>query len=155
MSIKNRKSFSREQIVKAIANSETMGGAAKYLKVDWRTFRYNAESYNLYKPAAASWRKKYNLDDILNGKHSQYPSNKLARRLQKEGHIERKCGECGIDEWRGRPISFELNHKDGDNSNHKLENLELLCPNCHSQTETFRNKRGKRRAMQPGTLRHS
>ncbi len=122
-----------------------MGGAAKYLKVDWRTFRYIAESYGLYSPQENKWREKIELNDILGGSHSQYPSSKLLKRLVKEGIKKYTCECCGINSWRDSDISLELNHKDGDNSNHALENLEILCPNCHSQTPTFRNKRGKKK----------
>jgi 5-methylcytosine-specific restriction endonuclease McrA len=53
---------------------------------------------------------------------------------------ENKCEICGISEWNGKPIQMELHHIDGDRTNHKLSNLMMLCPNCHSQTETFRAK---------------
>ena len=144
MSILNRKNLSKEDIVKAIADSQTMGAAAKLLHVDWRTFRWNAEKYGLYNPVPASWKTKYELQDILDGKHPQYSSWKLTIRLVKEGFKEYKCEKCNAFEWMGERLSLELNHIDGDNSNHSLENLELLCPNCHSITPTFRNKRGKK-----------
>ena len=58
-----------------------------------------------------------------------------------------KCNACGIPgEYNGKPITLEVNHKDGDAKNNVLENLEFLCPNCHSQTPTFRalNKKSAR-----------
>ena len=53
------------------------------------------------------------------------------------------CEECGISEWMNKPISMELHHKDGNHNNNNLDNLEILCPNCHSQTDTFRSKKRK------------
>jgi 5-methylcytosine-specific restriction endonuclease McrA len=53
-----------------------------------------------------------------------------------------KCNGCGIGDWRGRPLVLELEHKDGNNKNDERDNLEALCPNCHSQTPTWRGKRG-------------
>jgi len=51
------------------------------------------------------------------------------------------CDKCGLkDTWNGKPITLELDHIDGDNTNNSLDNLRLLCPNCHSQTENFRGK---------------
>jgi len=144
VSIKNRKEFTKEQIAEAINQTDTMGGAAKVLRVDWRTFRWNAEKWGLYHPKESCWNQKFDLDDILAGKHPQYSTAHLAKRLVKEGRKEHRCVECGLTAWRGKAISLELNHIDGDNSNHHLENLEFLCPNCHSQTDTFRNKRGKK-----------
>ncbi len=51
-----------------------------------------------------------------------------------------KCQECGIFKWNNKPISLECDHIDGDRSNNTLENAKLLCPNCHSQTSTYRIK---------------
>ena len=145
MSIKNRKEFSEAEIKDAIANSNFMNDAAHKLGVDWRTFRYNAEKYGLYSPKIRKGDgvRKYELVDILNGLYPQYSSSKLLKRLVKEGYKEYKCESCGICDWKSSHISLELNHKDGVHSNHSLNNLEILCPNCHSQTKTYRNKRGR------------
>jgi hypothetical protein len=51
-----------------------------------------------------------------------------------------KCFECNITEWNSKPITFECDHIDGDITNNRLSNARLLCPNCHSQTSTFRAK---------------
>ena len=51
-----------------------------------------------------------------------------------------KCELCNIYEWKNNPICLELDHIDGNNKNNNLENLRILCPNCHSQTETFRGR---------------
>lgn len=54
--------------------------------------------------------------------------------------FENKCCKCNIDSWQGEPISLEIEHKDGDSLNQIEENLILLCPNCHSQTPTYKSK---------------
>ena len=51
-----------------------------------------------------------------------------------------KCEQCGLSEWLDKPISLEVHHKDGNHLNNELENLELLCPNCHSFTKNWRGK---------------
>lgn len=66
------------------------------------------------------------------------PSAVRHRVIQEDGY---KCLLCGIDSWLKKPISLELDHIDGDNTNHSRNNLRLLCPNCHSQTPTFRNRK--------------
>jgi helix-turn-helix protein/HNH endonuclease len=65
-------------------------------------------------------------------------------RLVAAGLKEPRCEVCGIDSWRGRPLSLALHHVNGVGDDNRLENLQLLCPNCHSQTDTFggRNARG-------------
>ena len=52
-----------------------------------------------------------------------------------------KCEICGISDWNNQPIVFQIHHIDGDNKNNEKENLQLLCPNCHSQTDNFSNKK--------------
>jgi hypothetical protein len=66
----------------------------------------------------------------------------LKRRLIADGLKENRCEDCGIDTWRGRPLSMALHHINGDGNDNRLENLQLLCGNCHSQTPNFsgRNK---------------
>ena len=66
----------------------------------------------------------------------------LKRRLLEEGLLEYRCAadECSLTEWLGRPIALQLDHINGDPCDHRIENLRLLCPNCHSQTDTWGRK---------------
>jgi DNA-binding transcriptional ArsR family regulator len=61
----------------------------------------------------------------------------LKRRLIAAGLKEHSCELCGISDWRGSPLALALHHVNGDGGDNRLENLQLLCPNCHSQTENF------------------
>ncbi len=70
----------------------------------------------------------------------------LKLRLVKEGIKENCCERCGLDVWREQPLSLSLHHINGDRLDNRLENLELLCPNCHSQTDTFSGRNGHRRS---------
>ncbi len=71
----------------------------------------------------------------------------LKSRLLGEGLKEDRCEICGISEWRGKPLNMELHHVNGDGSDNRLENLQLLCGNCHSQTDNW-GGRGARRKPQ-------
>lgn len=76
--------------------------------------------------------KNLKLEDILTI-NSSYQSSEIRRHLLKHGLKQNKCEKCGIDEWFGRKIIIELHHKNKIRNDHRLENLKMLCPNCHSQ----------------------
>ena len=83
---------------------------------------------------------KYSLEEIMTENSFYANISRLKIRLINEGIFEYKCAKCGIYEWQGQPISLQLHHKNGINNDHRKENLEFLCPNCHSQTDTFSGK---------------
>ena len=93
-----------------------------------------------------TWHPEMPLSEIL-VEHSPYKggSFKLKNRLLSQGIFEHKCYECGLTEWRGQPTPLELEHKNGDGSDNRLENLTLLCPNCHALTATYRGRNIKPR----------
>lgn len=61
---------------------------------------------------------------------------------------DNKCEQCNNSQWNNKPISLQLHHIDGNNKNHTITNLQLLCPNCHSQTHNYAGK-NKRNTMAP------
>ncbi len=83
------------------------------------------------------------LEDLLVARRSR---RHVKVRLLRAGILENRCEECGLSEWRGRPLSVHIDHINGVRDDHRLENLRMLCPNCHSQTDTYgaRNKRRRR-----------
>lgn len=87
---------------------------------------------------------KVKLKDILQN-DVDYRSDTLKKRLWTEGIKEQKCEVCGIKNWNNKPIVFELHHINGDHYDNRLENLQIVCPNCHSQTEHHRGKNTKRK----------
>jgi len=87
------------------------------------------------------------IEQLLVVGRSETNRTHLKSRLIAEGLKENRCEACGIAEWRGKPLSMELHHVNGDGSDNRLENLELLCGNCHSQTDNW-GGRGVRRKAQ-------
>lgn len=90
-----------------------------------------------YRKGSSGWVTKRPLDEILVRGSTYTNSSHLRQRLVDEGVFEDRCSTCGISEWRGRELVMHLEHKNGDNTDHRLPNLCLLCPNCHSQTPTY------------------
>jgi hypothetical protein len=86
-------------------------------------------------------RKDKVIEDLFTEANAKYRSNHYLKKMIKDFNlIDWKCSCCSIDSWQGKNITLELDHIDGSAHNCKLENLRLLCPNCHSQTDTFRGK---------------
>jgi hypothetical protein len=84
------------------------------------------------------------LDDLLVvGRDTSRGHLKL--RLVAAGLKEVRCELCGLEEWLGKPLAMALHHINGDGRDNRLENLQFLCPNCHSQTDTYGGRNGHRR----------
>ena len=146
------KQVNQEEFIKICQESATMAEAARKLNMHLNTFSRYAKKFGCYQPNPG--RKgiqhgprldRISTDDILQGLYPDYQTYKLKKRLIREGYIEDKCCKCG---WCQKPdgaefTPCELHHKDGDCRNHKRDNLELICPNCHSLTENYRAKNKK------------
>lgn len=135
-------------VINECDTSKSMCEAARNLGIPYKTFARIAKKLGCFRANQSGKGMKkygfgYSLTDILNGKHPQYTSHKLKLKLYKEGVKEERCEICGISEWQNKKISLHLDHINGNNSDHRLENLRILCPNCHSQTPTYSVKNRK------------
>ena len=84
-------------------------------------------------------KSKMSLIEYLE-KSQDIQTNKVRKKLLEEGYKEHKCECCGLSSWLDSPIPLEVHHKDGNRNNNTLENFELLCPNCHAFTDSYRGK---------------
>jgi DNA-binding CsgD family transcriptional regulator/5-methylcytosine-specific restriction endonuclease McrA len=76
----------------------------------------------------------------------------LKTRLFKAGLKENRCERCGVTEWMGEPLSFELHHINGNKHDNRLENLQILCGNCHSQTHSWGGRNARHLRVVEGGL---
>lgn len=82
-----------------------------------------------------AWNKEnYDYSSFENGSYKKNGKSTLAPLIKLRG---RKCENCGLEEWMGQPINLEIHHLDGNHFNNDLNNLQLLCPNCHSYTDNY------------------
>lgn len=91
-----------------------------------------------YNPAS-NWGKKLYKEsvDVWFTYGSKYTNSRLKKRLLDEKLKVWQCEVCGVVTWQEKFLQLHLDHIDGDDENNNLNNLRFLCPNCHSQTETY------------------
>ena len=138
-------SLNRCQLLKNIgltANASNYATLNKYIElyqIDTSHFRVDSQTEAVRKFNAA---RRLNDDEVfIEG--STYPRGRIKKRIIDQGLLPYKCACCGnVGEWLGRKLVLQLEHKNGDNTDHRLGNLCFLCPNCHSRTDTYagRNK---------------
>ena len=132
---------------KTCLEANSMMSACAKLNMRYTTFRKYAKLFNCFYPnQSGKGCKKHKknsitIESILSGKHPEAQTGRVKKLLLRSGIKQNKCEVCGCDgTWLGKPITIELHHIDGNNHNHSIDNLIMMCPNCHSQTQTYRFK---------------
>ena len=161
-----RRTWSDADLRRAVANSRSMAGVIRHLnlkvggsvypmlrdrigELGLDTSHFTGQGWS--KGLSVTTRRGRPLSEILVANSDYRSTTGLRRRLLKEEIKEARCEGCGLTEWRGVPIPLQLDHIDGDRRNNRLENLRLLCPNCHAQTDTWCGK-NKGRSARASTM---
>lgn len=130
----------RDEINKAVSSKlkgKRVGGSGKkqspeHVAKRLESLKTKRDLIKAKQVAAAKDKYVSKLFDELSAGHKR-------RRVFEEQNF--KCVSCGLDEWLGKPITLEIEHRDGNTSNNARDNLIALCPNCHSYTPTWRRRK--------------
>lgn len=121
------------------ANPETLKRIIKEYQLDETQLNINRTKVLSNNARRVQDFLRTSLEKVFNNE-CKMQSSKILKRLVSEGYKEYKCECCGITEWMNKPISLQLHHKDGNHNNNALDNLKILCPNCHTQTDNYGGK---------------
>lgn len=141
-----KRTYTEEQFRMAIAESKTIKeslnklglgiGGGNYPSFHQLVVEFNIDISHFKGAMPPNAINKRPIEDYFNGTPTN-GSYSFKKRLIVEGFFKEKCSICELEKWRGKKIPLELDHINGDRHNNKLENLRLLCPNCHAQTPTY------------------
>lgn len=132
-------SYSYNEVLKKIgmghgrSSNDILKRRCKQLNISCEHFKRTGNGYT----------PKYELQEILVENSSYTNTNRLRIRLVESGLLKNECTICGNPGvWLNQPLSLQLDHINGIHNDNRLENLRILCPNCHTQTDTYGSKRG-------------
>ena len=153
-----KKTFTNQQLIEAIKNNITIADVLRSINLKPQGNNYSTIK-NIIKELGIDTSHILGIAHLKGKKKKTKPriptkellvkgkiraSHKVKLRLINEGLLKELCYVCSITHWNGSKLSLQLDHIDGDNTNNELNNLRLLCPNCHSLTDTYCGKKNKK-----------
>jgi len=146
--------YSKEDVIVAVAENKSIAGVLRQLHLrpiggNYKTIHHFIKEYGLDTShfTGQGWNvglgfkpKQGFTDDDIFIEHSDYRCSWRLRERYKKATGINHCEECHLVEWRGKPIPLEIHHINGNNTDNRLENLKLLCPNCHALTNNYRGR---------------
>lgn len=135
-------SFSVQDVARILLGKPVSGNQHQHIKRMIKKFRIDTSHFlgRRHNLGKVSNKRKLPAEIFIVG---QRQKSFHLRRALLESDIEYKCVICGITRWRASKLNLEIDHIDGNSNDNRIENLRFLCPNCHSQTNTF-GYRGKK-----------
>jgi hypothetical protein len=134
---------SYSEVLRELGLVSSGGSSSKGLKRRIEELSCCVDHFNTEQSILAR-RRSIPIEEILTINSSYTNIAQLKKRLRVELNYPQYCNICGMgDEWNGHLLVLQLDHVNGISNDHRLENLRLLCPNCHSQTDTYAGKNNK------------
>ena len=149
-----KKNYTLEDVRKAVENSKSIASVLRFLGLrpvggNYKTIHrlikenqldtshFTGQGWNV----GLGFNPKPTLsDDIVFVKDSKYNCSWRIRERYKRVTGITHCEQCGLSEWLGQDIPLEIHHINGINTDNRLDNLILLCPNCHALTDNYRGR---------------
>lgn len=143
-----KESFSYSEVCRKLGISPKGGNLnrvrVKIAELNLDKSHFTGQRWNKGKTSLAhSSVKRKPISEIL-VQNSGWSSHSIRMRLLRDGLKESKCERCGLTEWLGTPIPLELHHINGVHTDNRLENLQILCPNCHALTSNYSGRPSNR-----------
>lgn len=140
----------KDAVAEAIAKSNSIKEVIENLGLraaggNYKALHAAVQKHNLILPqwdrngqlADLAKKRTFSNDEVFVENSTYNNRDRIKRRMYALG-IPQECASCGIGPtWNGKPLTLTLEHKNGVWNDNRLENLEILCPNCHSQTSTY------------------
>lgn len=147
---RRRVEVTKEELEWAMTQTNSARSASQHLGLMYTTFIRRCKEYGVYKTnqggrgtSKPNPKARIPLEKILSNEHFM-TGGRVKKKLIEAGLVKDECDECKLQPvWNGKKLTIQLDHIDGDRTNNARANLRLLCPNCHSQTDTF--SKGKNR----------
>lgn len=133
-----------DEIKDMIKNNVPLSEMCRKFKIKQETLQKHLKNLGIFYKGNQSLKGKtrksqrVDINEYLTNK-KRINASRLKFLLIREKMKEEKCEKCGRTEWEGDKIPLELHHIDGNHFNNEIENLMILCPNCHMQIHGFSN----------------
>lgn len=125
-----KKSRSNREVAIALGYAPDGGGTMKSLKIMYKELEIDTSHF-----LGQGWNKEnYDYSSFTENSNKKNGKTTLAPLIAARG---RRCEKCGLTEWMGEEIPLQIHHIDGDHYNNELNNLQVLCLNCHALTKNF------------------